>query len=250
MTVDEPTSREPLRAAAFLGVLLLVGAGPWAGAQYLAVFVDGRMLPVKSAGLVNERRIRLELPSGGSIEVPLRRVDRIVEDAVEPDPEPIPEPPPSCPFTFSGQTLPEQTPFAREIIAAAGAADLHPGLVAAIVQAESAYKPFAISRVGAAGLMQLMPAVWLGAGLRTPFDPASNLRTGSRHLRELLGRFNGDLTLALAAYNAGAAAVERYGGVPPYAETRGYVRRVLGWFCPELHILAPRATEEPAAGGG
>jgi soluble lytic murein transglycosylase-like protein len=146
--------------------------------------------------------------------------------------------------------VPEKTPFATQIVAAARAADLHPGLVVAVVQAESAFQPYAISRVGAAGLMQLMPSVWLGAGLQTPFDPASNLRAGSRHLRALLDRFKGDLTLALAAYNAGAAAVERYGGVPPYAETRGYVRRVLGRFCPELQPRPTPPAAEPAAGGG
>lgn len=223
-------------------LLTMVLGGRVAGAQYLAVFVDGRLLPVKAARLLDERRIRLELPAGGAIEVPLTRLDHVIEDAVEPDPQPVPTPLPSCPHRFDEEALPQRTPFAAEITAAARAADLHPRLVAAVVAAESAFQPYAVSRVGAAGLMQLMPAVWLGAGLQTPYDPASNLRVGSRHLGELVTRFGGDLTLALAAYNAGAAAVEKYGGVPPYAETRGYVRRVLGRFCP-----APAAT--PAAVG-
>ncbi|HPC83968.1 MAG TPA: lytic transglycosylase domain-containing protein [Thermoanaerobaculaceae bacterium] len=233
-------------AAVWLVVLALAAVGRQAAAQYLAVFVDGRMLPVKAARLLDERRIRLELPSGGTIDVPLARLDHVIEDAVEPDPQPIP-PPPSCPYRFAEQPLPEGTPFAAEITAAALAADLHPRLVAAVVAAESGFQPYAVSRVGAAGLMQLMPAVWLGAGLQAPYDPASNLRVGSRHLAELVRRYEGDLALALAAYNAGAAAVEKYGGIPPYAETRGYVRRVLGRFCPEPAVT-PAAMG--AAGGG
>lgn len=225
-----------------------MGVGRGAGAQYLAVFVDGRILPVQGARLLDARKIRLELPNGGAIEVPVTRVDRIVEDEVEPDPQPVPDAPPTCAFGYADQAVPPGTPFAGEIAAAAKAADLHPGLVVAVVQAESAFQPYAISRVGAAGLMQLMPSVWLGAGLRTPFEPSSNLRAGSRHLRVLLDRFKGDLTLALAAYNAGAAAVEKYGGVPPYAETCGYVRRVLGRFCPELQARPTPRVDEPAAG--
>jgi hypothetical protein len=227
-----------------------MGVGRGAGAQYLAVFVDGRILPIGGARLLDERKIRLELLNGGGIVVPVTRVDRIVEDAVEPDPQPVPQASPACGFGYVDQALPPGTPFAAEIAAAAKAANIHPGLVMAVVQAESAFRPYAISPVGAAGLMQLMPSVWLGARLQTPFEPSSNLRAGSRHLRALLERFKGDLTLALAAYNAGAAAVEKYGGVPPYAETRGYVRRVLGRFCPELQTVPTPRAEEPAAAGG
>lgn len=219
--------------AAWLAVFVWAAMGREAAAQYLAVFVDGRLLPVKAVRLLDERRVRLELPAGGAIEVPLARLDRVIEDALEPDPQPLPSPPPSCQHRFAEEALPERTPFAAEIAAAARAADLHPRLVAAVVAAESGFQPYAVSRVGAAGLMQLMPAVWLAAGLQTPYEPAANLRAGSRHLAALLRRYGGDLALALAAYNAGAAAVERYGGVPPFAETRGYVRRVLARFCPD-----------------
>ena len=79
--------------------------------------------------------------------------------------------------------------------------------------------------------MQLMPSVWLEQGVASPYEPAANLRAGCHHLRALLDRF-GDLTLALAAYNAGIATVVKAGGVPPYRETRDFVRRVLGRFCP------------------
>ncbi|GEM_PF-1712635 len=234
--------------AVWLAVMAWAAMGKEAVAQYLAVFVDGRLLPVKAARLLDERRVRLELPGGGAIEVPLIRLDHVIEDAVETEPLPVPTPPPSCSHRFDDGVSLSDTPYAAEILAAARAADLHPRLVAAVVAAESAFQPYAVSRVGAAGLMQLMPAVWLAAGLQTPYDPASNLTVGSRHLGELLTRFEGDLALALAAYNAGAAAVARYGGVPPFAETRSYVRRVLGRFCPDP-AATPKTVGAKTEGG-
>ena len=98
-------------------------------------------------------------------------------------------------------------------------------LAHAVVHTESNYQPLAISPRGAVGLMQIMPALVRHYGLEDPFDPAHNLEAGMRHLRKLLQRF--DIRRALAAYNAGEAAVARYGGVPPYRETEDYVRRIL-----------------------
>jgi Transglycosylase SLT domain len=215
-----------LAAAAFLGVSLGKGASE---AQYLAVFVDGRILPVAGARVIGDGRIHLDLKGGGSLEVPLSRLDRVIEDEVEAAPEPIPKP--GCRPGFEPQPLAEGTPFSKEILAASRAADLHPRLVAAVVEAESAFNPFALSKVGAGGLMQLMPSVWLPQQVANPYDPRTNLRLGCQHLKALLERF-GDLSLALAAYNAGAATVEKSGGVPPYRETRDFVRRVLARFCP------------------
>lgn len=98
-------------------------------------------------------------------------------------------------------------------------------LAHAVVSVESKYDPKAVSSKGAMGLMQIMPAVARDYGLADPFDPEKNLETGMRHLQSLMGRF--DRSRALAAYNAGAAAVTKYGGVPPYRETQDYVRRIL-----------------------
>ena len=102
-------------------------------------------------------------------------------------------------------------------------------LVKAVIQAESGYNPNALSRKGAAGLMQLMPKTAQGLKVSNSFDPSENIRGGVRYLKFLLDTFKGDEALALAAYNAGLSKVSQYGGVPPYEETRNYVGKVLSY---------------------
>ncbi len=107
---------------------------------------------------------------------------------------------------------------------------LNPRLVQAVIQVESAYNPRARSRKGAMGLMQLMPETARELRVSDPYDAGQNIRGGTLYLRRQLDRFSGDLKLALAAYNAGPGAVTQYGDVPPYAETRNYVRKVLSLY--------------------
>ncbi|HXQ52563.1 MAG TPA: lytic transglycosylase domain-containing protein [Stellaceae bacterium] len=107
---------------------------------------------------------------------------------------------------------------------------LDPTLVTAIILAESNFEPGAVSRKNAMGLMQLTKETAARFGVSDPFDPAQNLRGGMSYLRWLFDRYKGDLTLTLAAYNAGEAAVEQYGGVPPYAETKAYVQHVRQYY--------------------
>lgn len=101
------------------------------------------------------------------------------------------------------------------------------GLVHAVLMAESAGNPSAVSVTGAQGLMQLMPGTSAGCRIANPFDPVENVQCGAGYLRSMLDRYHNNVTLAVAAYNAGPGAVDRYHGVPPYAETRAYVTRVL-----------------------
>lgn len=116
--------------------------------------------------------------------------------------------------------------FAAEIRAAALAYGVEEAVVRAIIHAESAYRPHVQSHKGAQGLMQLIPATAKRFGVNDSFDPAQNINGGVQYLSWLLRRYKQDLTLAAAAYNAGEGAVDRYGGVPPYKETRLYVARV------------------------
>jgi len=116
--------------------------------------------------------------------------------------------------------------FDSEISAAARANKVEESLLRAIIHAESAYQTDAVSPKGAQGLMQLMPETQQTMHVSDPFNPAANISGGARYLSRLLKEFKGDVTLATAAYNAGASAVQKYGGVPPFEETREYVRRV------------------------
>lgn len=118
------------------------------------------------------------------------------------------------------------TSFQSEIAAAAREFGVEEAIVRAVIHAESAYNPTALSRAGAQGLMQLMPPTAARFGVTDSYDAAQNIRGGVQYLSWLLKRFNGDLTLAAAGYNAGEGAVARHGGVPPYSETRYYVQRV------------------------
>ncbi|MCC7121894.1 MAG: lytic transglycosylase domain-containing protein [Gammaproteobacteria bacterium] len=121
--------------------------------------------------------------------------------------------------------------FLSTIESAAKNHKLPSALLHAVITAESAYDPNAVSRAGAVGLMQLMPATAERYGVRDRKDPRANVAGGTRYLKDLLGMFDNDLVLALAAYNAGENAVIRYGRqIPPYAETQTYVRRVLKFY--------------------
>ncbi len=108
--------------------------------------------------------------------------------------------------------------------------NINRGLIEAVIKAESGYRKTAVSDKGAEGLMQLMPATQRILNVSNPFNPAQNIYAGTRYLKSLLIKYNGDVPLALAAYNAGKNAVKQYGGIPPYAQTQNYVKEVSGYY--------------------
>jgi hypothetical protein len=153
---------------------------------------------------------------------------------------------PVSPLTVS---IEREIPFRKLILRAAQAYDMDPALIIAVIKVESNYNPKAVSHCGARGLMQIMPMTARYLKVDDPFDPAENVNGGVRYLRQMLDRFDGDERLALAAYNAGVANVLRYGGVPPFKETREYVKTVLG-YRDALQSAGAMVTElSPAVGG-
>jgi soluble lytic murein transglycosylase-like protein len=131
--------------------------------------------------------------------------------------------------------------YKAEIDAAAAKYGIDPALLRGLIRQESNFDPNAGSPAGAQGLCQLMPGTAAALGCTNPMDPAQNIDAGARYLRQQLDAFGGDVTKALAAYNAGPGAVRRYGGVPPYAETQNYVRQV------QAYADQYRSQSQPAA---
>jgi soluble lytic murein transglycosylase-like protein len=202
----------------------------------LIVFEDGRIVKAAGYRLFSEE-LEIALPGGGSYRVALSRVERIVDDevvveAVAVDDERLPS---SGIYDLSYRADRKPlfgTTFDDLIAREARTHNIDASMVSALIRAESNYAPRAVSRKGARGLMQLMPATARRLSVRRPFDPAANVKGGVRYLRELVDRFGHRPELVLAAYNAGEGAVEAYGGVPPYRETKAYVSRILGWWQP------------------
>jgi soluble lytic murein transglycosylase-like protein len=204
------------RLGRVLAVVLIAGAcGAVQARAEIVYLATGRTMSVKGHREAGDSLV-LTLRSGGEITCSRDLVARIVPDEV-----PYPEPAAAAPAPAEAGGA----PYWDEIERAATANGVDPRLVQAVIEVESASQPRAVSAKGAMGLMQLMPETARAYGVANPFDPTANIAAGTKHLRVLLDRYS--LSLALAAYNAGAGAVERYGGVPPFPETRDYVARVM-----------------------
>lgn len=211
--------------AAVLACLAVLTSVPEVGAE-LVLLVGGGFLKVDEYHREGDT-MRLLLPSGGTLSLSVLRIDRIIADEIEQDStEDLGLV--GIEIGFSTDQGVPATPFGELIFATAERHAINPQLVAAMVRAESAFDPLAVSRKGASGLLQLMPstAQRFGVAVEEIFDPERNLDAGVRYIRWLSERFEGNLPLVLAGYNAGEATVARYQGVPPYAETRNYIRRI------------------------
>ncbi len=196
----------------------------------LVVLDDGRFFRASSFSLDGDR-VKVDLRGGGTMTLDLDRVERIVDDEVDRSDPPPPKPaaPPVGRSVRAPSARGAAVPptYARVVEDAAKKHRLDPALVAAVIRAESNFSPWAVSPKGARGLMQLMPATARRLGVSRPFDPAENVLGGTAYLSELADRYGEtNVELILAAYNAGEGAVATYGGVPPFRETRNYVRRV------------------------
>lgn len=232
-----PTDSEMLRRTlpAFALTLLALPCARSARAE-LVILDDGRVLKVR-AYEADLESASLTMVSGVRMRLPIERVDRVVEDEIElpPDPPPVllaqappPAAPPLLPLSFEDSQEVPAGPYGALIYEKAKLHKVNPRLVAAVIGAESAGNPHAVSHKGARGLMQVMPATAerFGVEKRGLLEPKNNVEAGVKYLAWLIEQFPGDLTRVVAAYNAGEQAVWRYGGIPPYRETQGYVRRI------------------------
>jgi len=199
----------------FVAVVSLLGS-PVAARAEIAYFATGRTLSIK-AHRVDGNSLVLTLRSGGEVICDASTIARF-----EPDEVPYPEPEP---IVAEVATPPATVPYGELIDKFSTEHGVDAKLVRAVIQVESAYRNTARSRKGAMGLMQLMPDTARQYGVTDPYDPASNIEGGVKYLKALLQRLPRDL--ALAAYNAGEAAVQRAKGIPPYPETRNYVSQVI-----------------------
>jgi soluble lytic murein transglycosylase-like protein len=206
-----------MRCAHFLPLMLAVS--PLFGGEYV-VFSSGLRLHAERHEQTGST-IRL-FHSGGVIEVPAKIVTGFEEEEAAPA-QPAPPNQPAPALEIQPTVTQDPRALVRE---AARRSGLPPEFVESVAQIESGFRPDAVSRKGAIGVMQLMPgtARTLGAD---PADTAQNIDAGTRLLRELLLKYDGDVVKALAAYNAGEGAVDRYQGLPPYNETRWYVKKVI-----------------------
>ena len=217
-----------LKRAALLLTLGLLAA-PALRAEYV-VLRSGQRLKVTGYQVVGDK-YRLQM-GGGTVEI-------AAEDVVAIEPEEVFTPLPAKPIV--------KAPYRELVEAAAARYKVDADLITSVIAVESNFDPKALSPKNARGLMQLLPETAERLGVQNIYDPKENIEAGTRYLRELLQRYNNDLALALAAYNAGPERVQQYGRVPPFAETLSYVRRVKRTYEKSKSKPSAKAPARPAA---
>lgn len=226
-----------------LCALLLLLSAPSARAEYI-VLQSGLRLHVTGYQLLGEK-YHLQL-QGGWMDVSVADVAKIEPEEVF---APIPQPAPAAPAPTAAANQP---PYQEFVLAAASRYGVDAELISSVMEVESHFNPKAISAKNARGLMQLLPETAARLGVKDIFDPKENIDAGTHYLHDLLQLYKNDLTLALAAYNAGPDKVQKYGNVPPYRETQSYVKQVQRKYqknksTPATKTAAPASTTAPPA---
>ncbi len=241
-----------------VAVLLALAALP--ASASIAIFVDGRSMKVASFKAEGEA-MKLTMKNGGSVTVPLTRVERIIDDEVV-IPELVAEVKraveqggifPHRSWRYHDESGPIfRSKFDKTIVEAARKFDVDAALVSAVIKAESDFNPREVSNKGARGLMQLMPATAVRFGVTDSFNAEANIYAGTRYLHWLLDTFHGNADLAVAAYNAGEGNVWKYNGVPPFRETVTYINRIARNIrkAIESKQIAALAADDAAPAGG
>jgi hypothetical protein len=212
-----------------IATCVLVAASSSLASAEIVFMVSGRTLSVKGHQKLGDTVV-LSLRGGGDVTLDQSLIEKIVPDEV-PHPEPAPaqaevQEAPAPPALERGAKL-RNSVYSELIATAAQAHGVDPILVQALIQVESNYQPRAKSHKGAMGLMQLMPATAREYRVRNAYDPKANINAGIQKLKGLLNKWEGNVAIALAAYNAGEGAVARFNGIPPYRETQNYVTKIL-----------------------
>lgn len=235
--IGEMEARRKLRKMLFIlfGALVAVASAPQVRAAEQATLRNGFALRCDHHAQV-DGRMRLYLSAGEDNYIEFAPAE-IATFEVIPDPPAPAAPPLAAAAKIQAKLTPADL---HEMLARAGTVhNLDVDLLSSVVKAESDGNARAVSRAGARGLMQLMPSTAAGLGVNDSFQPEQNVRGGSAYLDALLTRYHDNLSLALAAYNAGPEAVDRYHGIPPYSETHAYVARVIHEF--NRRVLAREA---------
>jgi hypothetical protein len=222
-----------MKRLALILALSLSAAAP--ASASIALFTDGRNMKIDGYR-VEDETIHLDLAGGGTLSLPISRIERVVDDEVE-TPEIVEEvkkivaegvfPQRSWRYDENSRPL-FGSKYDELIVRAAKHFDVDAALISAVIQAESSYNPKIVSHKGARGLMQLMPATAKRFGVSDSFDPEENVYGGTKYLKWLLKTFDGNADLAVAAYNAGEGNVWKYDGVPPFRETINYINKIAG----------------------
>lgn len=211
-------------------VLTLMAVAGLARGAELAILRNGNSIRHEHRQALGPvTRLYLSDASSGYIEIPTDQIERFEIDTTPPSTLPSKTTRAVAP---QATATPAQKAISREELnkLVAGAGERHqldPDFINSVIRAESGFHPFAVSKKGAQGLMQLMPGTASQLGVANVFDPNANVEGGTKYLRELLEKYNFDVAKALAAYNAGPKRVDQYRGIPPYYETQAYISRII-----------------------